>query len=354
MKFTKPALTIPQQIAKLIARGLLIEDDAEVEHYLRFIGYYRLSAYALPLQQSATPGKSFKPGTTFRNILDLYRFDRELRLLAMDAIERIEVAVRTVIVNEMAVKHGPHWFMDADHFDGTSRSLRHSELLDHLDAEFKISAGGTRPHRRHHEVFINHYFDTYTSPYLPPIWMISETLTLGMWSKIFANIKLPAERKAIAANFGIDEQILRNWLHALTYLRNLCAHHARVWNRQMVIKPIIAKKHLPFLKTNDRFYAFAVVIHELMQKISPQSQWHERIARLMCDHPFVDPKAMGFPVNWCAESFWSIKTPSAPSPATSYDHGRQGDLNERRRCVFESQPREQPERSTSRSEVRLR
>ncbi|MBX7208476.1 MAG: Abi family protein [Verrucomicrobiaceae bacterium] len=318
MKFTKPALTIPEQIAKLKARSLLIEDDAEAEHYLRFIGYYRLSAYALPLQQSAVPGKPFKSGTTFRNILDLYRFDRELRLLTMDAIERIEVAVRTVIVNEMAVKHGPHWFMDTVHFDASARNPRHTELLDRLDAEFTIPRGGTRPHRRHHEVFINYYFDTYTSPYLPPIWMISETLTLGMWSKIFDNLKLPAERKAIAANFSIDEQILRNWLHALTYLRNLCAHHARVWNRQMVIKPIIAKKHLSFLKSNDRFYAIAVVIHELMLRIAPLSHWHERLARLLEQHLFVDLKALGFSTNWKDEAFWGlIADSSAPSPATS-------------------------------------
>lgn len=311
MKFTKPALPVPQQIAKLQARGLIIENAVEAEHYLRFIGYYRLSAYALPLQQGALPDKPFKPGATFQNILNLYRFDRELRLLSMDAIERLEVALRAVVMNEMAVRHGPHWFMDAVHFNTSSREFKHHELLNRIDRQFKIPPNGNQPSKPHREVFINHYFSKYTSPYLPPVWMVAETLTLGTWSEIYDNLKLPAERKAIAANFGIDEQILRNWLHALTYLRNLCAHHARVWNRQMVIKPIIAKKHLSFLKSNDRFYAIAVVIHELLMKVSPQSSWHKRLAKLMDEHSFIDPAAMGFPSAWRSEPFWAFLSSSA-------------------------------------------
>ncbi len=310
MKFTKPALTVPQQVIKFQGRGLLIEDLVEAEHYLRYIGYYRLSAYALPLQQGGIPDKPFKRGAAFRNILDLYRFDRELRLLVMDAVERIEVAARSVIVNEMSIRHGPHWYMDAAHFNPASPRFKHHELLNRIDKEFTIPAGGSNPVRPHHEVFINHYFTKYTSPYLPPAWMVAETLTLGTWSQIFENLRVTGERKAIAIHFGVDEQLLRNWLHALTYLRNLCAHHSRLWNRQTVIKITVAKKHLSFLKTNDRFYAFAVVINDLLQRIAPHTGWHQRLEKLLSDHRFVDPVAMGFPANWREEPFWAL----APAP----------------------------------------
>lgn len=307
MKFTKPALTFPQLLLKLQKRGLLIEDAAESEHYLRYIGYYRLSAYALPLQQSKLPDKPFKTGVGFRHILNLYRFDRELRLLVMDAIERIEVAIRSVMVNELSIRHGSHWFMDAGHFNQASSRFKHHELLNRIDKEFIIAPGGKKPTRPHHEVFINHYFSKYTSPYLPPAWMVAETLTLGTWSQVFANLKVATERKAIAVHFGVDEQILQNWLHALTYLRNLCAHHARLWNRQMVIKINIAKKHQPFLKVNDRFYAFAVIIQDLMQRIAPQTGWHERLAHLLASHPSIDPAAMGFAPLWKEDPFWNLK-----------------------------------------------
>ncbi len=313
MKFAKPALTIGQQVAKLQSRGLHVPNLAEAEHYLRYIGYYRLSAYALPLQQGGLADKPFKPGVRFENILDLYRFDRELRLLVMDGVERIEVAARSVIVNEMSVRHGPHWYMDAVHFNPASPRFKHHELLNRIDKEFTIPAGGRNPVRPHHEVFINHYFNKYSSPYLPPVWMVAETLTLGTWSQIFENLRVTGERKAIAAHFGVDEQILRNWLHALTYLRNLCAHHSRLWNRQTVIKIQIAKKHRAFLKTNDRFYAFAVIIHDLMGHIAPHTAWHQRLDQLLKNHPFADPSAMGFPNQWRAEPFWGL-APPPPAP----------------------------------------
>lgn len=116
MKFTKPALTLPQQLAKLQARGLLVADKAAAEHCLRHVGYYRLSAYALSFQDCSKPGKPFHPGTSFDQLVDLYRFDRELRLLVLDAIERVEVAVRSALNNELCLKNGPHWFVDGTHF----------------------------------------------------------------------------------------------------------------------------------------------------------------------------------------------------------------------------------------------
>ena len=99
--YCKPALTIEQQIDLLVSRGLTIPDRDKALHYLNYIGYHRLSGYFLTFQQNA-PGvesHSFKKGVTFKDILDIYIFDRELRLLVMDAIERIEVAFRACISN---------------------------------------------------------------------------------------------------------------------------------------------------------------------------------------------------------------------------------------------------------------
>lgn len=313
MKFNKPALSIPDLAQRWLDRGLIIHDPAEAAHYLQFIGYYRLSAYALPLQDkgSLSPNlidKPFKAGVGFADILNLYRFDRELRLLFMDAIERIEVAVRTCIVTEMSLRHGPHWFMDASHFKANAPRFKHHRLLDRIDQELQIQNGATSPSKPHHEVFINHYYATYTDPYLPPAWMVAETLTLGAWSLIFENLRDTNERKQIAKPLQTDEQVLRNWLHALTYLRNLCAHHSRLWNRQFVIKPMIAKRHAMFLKSNDRCYAMAVVVEDLLRTVAPGTSWALRIRGLMDSHPFVDPAAMGFPKGWDAEPFWNLPT----------------------------------------------
>lgn len=108
IKFNKPALSLPDQVAKLQRRGLVVPDPDDAIHSFQYIGYYRLSAYALSFQDCTQPGKPFRPGTNFKQVVGLYRFDRELRLLVLDAIERIEVALRSVLNNKMAMRHGPH------------------------------------------------------------------------------------------------------------------------------------------------------------------------------------------------------------------------------------------------------
>lgn len=304
MKFTKPSLTIPEQLAKLKARGLAIGDQAAAEHCLRYVGYYRLSAYALTFQDCTQPGKPFRPGTTFEQVIDLYRFDRELRLLVLDAIERIEVALRSVLNNELSTRHGPHWFMNPRRFHP---SFNHAGLIHAIEDEVRISASGGLPAQPHQEVFINHYYTKYADPRLPPSWMVMETFTLSSLSRLCAGLGSGTERIAIAGRFGTDEFVLRGWFHVLSYVRNLCAHHARLWNRQLVIKfRQVARRHQSFLTTNDRFYAVAVVLCDLLRHVAPGNEWHLRLRDLIARYPGLSPGAMGFPANWQQNPFWEF------------------------------------------------
>ena len=162
------------------------------------------------------------------------------------------------------------------------------------------------PARPHNEVFINHYYAKYGDPYLPPGWMVFEVLAMGRMSQVFANLRDVKDRNAIASPFGIDEQVLQSWLHCLSYVRNVCAHHRRLWNLQLVIKPIIAKKHAGLVAVRDRFYAVAVILHYLLGIVAPKSRWHERLACLIESHPVANIKSMGFPATWQAEPFWGL------------------------------------------------
>jgi len=89
-KYTKPALKIQDQVALLRQRGLVIVDNDRALRHLSNISYYRLSAYMLPFKK--LDGNSitdiFEDGTTWDDVYNLYRFDRKLRLLIFDAIER--------------------------------------------------------------------------------------------------------------------------------------------------------------------------------------------------------------------------------------------------------------------------
>jgi len=303
--YCKPALTIDQQLDLLVARGLTIPDRDKARHYLNYIGYYRLSGYFLTFQQSTsgTVPHSFKKDITFKDVLDCYIFDRELRLLVMDAIERIEVAFRACISNTMSESHGPHWFMNSTHF---IPRFKHAELLDRIRREtFHSSVTSARNHPRR-ESFIHHYYETYSHPDLPPSWMVVEVMSLGTLSSIYASLASRDMQKIICQPFGINHLVMESWLHTLTYLRNLCAHHARLWNRQFSIKPTIMKAYQKQLGRNATFYAQAAMLYVLMYIIADGSQWQRRLAELLDKHPHVFIPAMGFPEGWKEDPFWRM------------------------------------------------
>ena len=106
--FSKISLTPEQHIVLLKKRGLIFQDETRACHYLRFIGYFRLSGYFIPFQVPGDPQHTFLPQTTFDQALQVYIFDRKLRLLVMDAVERIEVAIRTTISDVMGLAYSPH------------------------------------------------------------------------------------------------------------------------------------------------------------------------------------------------------------------------------------------------------
>ena len=287
-KFSKPALTVEEQVDLLVSRGLKIGNKEEVSHYLRFIGYYRLSAYFIPFQYGGKSANNhdFKPNTSFEQILELYIFDRKLRLLVMDAIERIEVAVKAAISNVASVKHGSHWFLRKDLFE---TGFDHDFFLKKTREDFLKNKS---------ETFIKHYKDNYGDPELPPSWMLFEMLSLGTVSLIYKSLKLEL-KKEIADLFSVHHSILKTWLHTLSYLRNLCAHHSRLWNRVFTIKPTIPKKCKDHISQDNKFFAQTFVVISLLRKISQDSQWEERLERLLNkEHPAIDESMMGFPKDW--------------------------------------------------------
>src|SRR5579862_7295206 len=110
--FEKPPLSIDAQLKRIRSRGVIIQDTDAARHYLSYISYYRFCGYAIEFEDGLVNGeKQYREGTTFEQILDCYVFDRKLRLLVIDAVERIEIAIRTIIINELALKYkDAHWY----------------------------------------------------------------------------------------------------------------------------------------------------------------------------------------------------------------------------------------------------
>lgn len=304
--FHKPSLSIQQHIDQWISRGLAVPDPARAARYLSVISYYRLSAYTLPFQIGSS-GHHFKTGTTFEDILDLYIFDRRLRLLILDPIERIEVALRARMTNVLAENHGSHAYLIKEIFD---TRYDHYWLIKQIREKCNDSRA---------ETFIRHYRNKYTDPELPPVWMVMEILTFKEVSVLFSHLRLKEDKHAIASFWGLPYTILKSWFRAISDLRNICAHHARTWNREFGSRPMIPRKR-PYLWPDfsrplvdpqidpfKRLYFLLVVIEILLRRINPGTSWHARLAGLMHDHLRVSRAHMGMPDDWEDDPFWRLR-----------------------------------------------
>jgi abortive infection bacteriophage resistance protein len=299
VKFDKPALSLPQQLDLLIRRGMTVRDRDRALHALSHISYYRLRAYWLSEEIPTTTSgdHAFRRGVDFDNILDLYSFDRKLRLLVMDAIERVEVSLRTRWAYILGTQYGAHAYEDPALF--RSADL-HRKCLASLDSELN----------RSHETFIRHYRKTYTDPRRPPLWVVCEVLSFGQLSMWFANIARGADRQRMADAYGVDEQIIKSFAHHLTYVRNVCAHHSRLWNREMTIAAKLARKPNRLRDafnpgSANRIYNTLVLLAHFVNRVSPGSAWHQHLRTLLAEHRTIDLSAMGFPTDWAQRDFWT-------------------------------------------------
>jgi len=297
MKFAKPPLSVEAQVKLLVSRGMSIPDPARACRYLAHINYYRLRAYWLPFEQDGNnDAHQFRPGACFDDALALYLFDRKFRLLIIEAIERIEVSFRTQFAHVLAMRYGSHPHLNSDLFFHPEQYQR---CLKSLREEISRSS----------ETFVDHYRTRYSDPEMPPIWAACEVMTFGQLSRWFNNLKRRSDRKAIASTYDFDEKILASVMHHLTHVRNLAAHHSRLWNRRLTftMRQLRRPKKLSrdFNPAADRNIHNTLVMLDYLLKVgSPGTSWGRRLYQLLDEYPQADPLAMGFPQNWREREPW--------------------------------------------------
>ena len=306
--YTKPPLTYQQQLDQLKARGLRVSDEDKALFLLENISYYRLSGYWYPLLQDKDK-HTFIPGATFEQAFQMYCFDKELRKLVMTELEKIEVAVRSKLVYVMSHKHGACWYTDNRLFkDWNQRDIdKFAKISQKLSDEFE----------RSDEQFIASFRMKYHQP--APSWILLEVVSLGTLSQLYASLKPSRAKREIADYFGLPDAVLKSWLHSLLYTRNICAHHARLWTREMQIAPELPQSpRLPWLSapqpaSQKSVYMTLCMIRYLLQVVNPSTSLPDKLRKLLAQFPTINPAAMGFPPDWTQELLW--QTPPAPAPA---------------------------------------
>lgn len=308
MKYEKPPLPFEAQADLLINRGMKGDRSIMVER-LRAVGYYRLSAYTFPFRRDdpSQPGarlSEFREGTTFDAVWERYVFDRRLRLTVMDAVERIEVAVRSLIATGHALRHNAFAYAsDSASLPGLRR-----------DEWQRFKDGVAVEQERSREAFAQHFREKYgrQHSYLP-IWMAAEVLSFGSLLTMLRGCASDLKRE-IAAPFGVHEVVHWSWMLALNTVRNTCAHHGRLWNRELGVKPKIPARlrewQTPVTVGNDRVFGTLTICKWCLDRIAPQSSWAERLVSLLRENPGVPLGSMGFPSNWTESPIWNSTTAS--------------------------------------------
>ena len=292
--YPKQLISFADQIALLKCRGLSFCDETKALHLLQNISYYRLSGYWYPLLADKQNHK-FKPGSTFESAYVIYKFDSELRKLIITELEKIEVAVRTQTTYILSSQFGSHWFADASRF---GNPVRHAKLLSKIDEEYQ----------RSDEEFVTAFKTKYIDSF-PPSWMTMEITSFGTLSILYSNLLPGRPKRNIAAYFGLTDTVFASWLHSIVYIRNICAHHCRLWNRTLSIRPLMPRSprrsfvSLPANGTQQVYFILSMIVY-LLDIINPNHSFVARFKDLLGRYPSIDVRAMGFPVDWEKENIW--------------------------------------------------
>ena len=294
--YQKPPKTFIEQAGIMASRGMDIRDTEDAASWLSDVNYYRASGYWLTFKH----GDTFMPGTSLDDIQSVYGLDSELRLWLWTAISRIEIKARTSFAYHLSMATGsamayenPVYFKNRSSHEGAMKAIEKER-----DRAYDEGVPCVR-----------HNMDTY---HMLPLWAVVEITSMGMISRMYGNLSDAARypdgrtvRDAIAGDFDISPVHLQSWLRHLTYVRNLCAHHRRVYNRMMTTLPKLLDNDKTVLNTkhgrsSKRVFTSIVIIMRIFQRTWP-GDWPgmaRRLAEVIDSHPGVSLLPMGFPGDW--------------------------------------------------------
>lgn len=300
--YTKAWQTYDGQLSLIREKGLDIDVDGI--HYLKKIGYYRLSGYWYPFREKDPTNfkqnkENFQNGVRLSDVVDLYYFDKKLRLIVLDGIETIEIALRSNIC--LLYGADPFFYLNQDYFSKNFKEWHESfkKICKQSKAEWFLNAQ-----------------DKYTKL---PIWIVVDLWDFGLLKNFYLNLKDDYQKK-IAEIYGIDKYVLGNGLGGIKDIRNICAHHERLWNANLAnrigqkeFNKIGDKVGYPheesiYEKSNRNIYPILAIMQMLLKKIDANEEWGQKIKNhCLKEFPknsFISLESSGFPSGWENAEIW--------------------------------------------------
>ena len=282
LKKHQPPMTIDEQVENLKSIGLIVDDEAYAKKILNDISYFRLvKAYSLNLK---TKNGCYNKQTTFKEIVDLYLFNANLRQFIFPEIEKVEINVRCRLANFFAEQYGVLGYLQAENF---ANENYHAEFLKDINEE--IGRNSKAP-------FVRNYRENYEGGYLP-IYALVEVFSFGTLSKFYKNM-LNKDKKAIAKTFGVGYTYFESWLESISYVRNICAHYGRIYNAKLSKTPILYKEYTQAGIGNNRIYGVLLCLKHLLKNDTHWNLFVDNIELLFDKYERVQISTMGFPENW--------------------------------------------------------
>lgn len=298
IQFHKQPLSIIEQIDLLESKGMIFFSRQFAFKVLSNIGYYRFSGYTYPFRNEMD-NSSFIDETSFEKIFSIYEFDRSLKSLLFSYLGRIEIAFRTQIIDKFSIgKDSPFWYTDSENF---SDQNEHADFLSNLEDDIADSR----------EEFIQHFRERYSDDF-PPAWIALQIISFGTLIKLFRNFKDKDLQSQIARYFGCDSvERFISWMNTLVYLRNICSHHARLWNRLIKKRPEAYNFGIKTKRwTQDdvsKLYYSVCIIGFILKSILPGNSFKQNLVELFTTNSYVNltkGRFLGFPKNWQTELSW--------------------------------------------------
>lgn len=282
--YAKPYKPAVDLIQHLRARGLAVPNPASAENFIDEVGFDRLRIYFLSRRNLQANGRPFTAGVTFDDIVDIYTFDENLRLLMFKYCSRVEIILKTIISEEICSMYGCDPYMDSRMYkDKDARS----DMLKSISA---LSNKYLALDRR-----AKHYSDKYDDPAFPPLWMMREFMTFGSLNYFYGKLNQGIKQN-INVKFGLGRSdILPRWISCFVDLRNVCAHHDRLFNRKFQKIPLRSQQHnAPRARDPHKVAALCHVMQVILNNRSPNCNIEQEVRALVVNHPAVTVAEIGF------------------------------------------------------------
>jgi len=266
-------------VLHLQSKGLPVRCPADAARKIKQIGYECLRIYFLSRRDQL--GKTSRPITHYCDILDIHDGDSQLRALCFTASARFELAFRNSMSEVLSAQYGSHPYYDSNAFKGSAK--QDEALRQVIDISLKSRDERAR-----------HYRLTYFTPSLPPIWMFKEFLTFGSAARFYTRLANPI-RQQIAACFSINElPVFDSWVGSFVDLRNICAHHDRLFNRRFQKQPkLLRSAQIPKASSNT-LKAQLECLDFVLSSQGMTSSIVNRAAKIIGKHTAILPSEAGF------------------------------------------------------------